>query len=135
MVVATPADSQETFDTTELATLRTKAALDRTLLAWIRTAFALDSFGFALASYVAKWVATGALHDVQPQTPRQLGVTLLATGTIGLIGGSVEYAGAMRRLRRAGRIPRASVSFAIAGLMIAVSTLMLLGALLKAGPF
>jgi putative membrane protein len=130
-----PPASTGSLDTTALATLRTRAALDRTLLAWIRTAFALDSFGFTLATYVARWIETGALRNIRPETPRRLGVTLLMAGTIGLMGGTIEYARALRRLALVSGGSRLSLVLAMAGLLVAAGTLMLLGAMLSAGPF
>jgi putative membrane protein len=123
------------LDTTTLATLRTRAALDRTLLAWIRTAFALDTFGFTLATYVARWVDTGALQGIRSGTPRRLGLTLLVSGTLSLLGGTLDYAFALRRLALTSRGARYSVALALGGLVVALGALMILGAMLKSGPF
>jgi putative membrane protein len=130
-----PQASTGSPDTAELAALRTRAALDRTLLAWIRTTFALDTFGFTLATYVARWIDTGALHGIRPEAPRRLGFTLLVAGTLGLLGGTLEYAYALRRLTLTSRGARYSVALALGGLMLALSALMALGVLLRSGPF
>ncbi len=115
--------------------LRTKAALDRTLLAWTRTAFALEGFGLSLATYVSRWIAGGAIHGVSAETPRRLGLTLLAAGILALVGGSLEHRRATRRLRRASGVSAWSAVFAMSILMLVVSVLMFLGALLRTGPY
>jgi putative membrane protein len=130
-------DEQPTaaLDTTELASLRTKAALDRTLLAWIRTAFALEGFGFTLTTYVSRWIESGAIHGVRADTPRRLGLTLLGAGALGLLGGCVEHLRASRQLGRLRDASYWSVSLVVAVVMVAVSALMFVGALFKAGPY
>lgn len=97
-------------ETTELAVVRSKAALDRTLLAWIRTAFALEGFGFSLATYVSRWIQSGAIHGVSHDAPRRLGITLVTAGVLGLVGGTVatgaRHAGSVRRATRPPGPPR-----------------------------
>ncbi|APR81583.1 Hypothetical protein A7982_06932 [Minicystis rosea] len=121
--------------TTLLALIRTRAALDRTLLAWIRTAFALAGFGFTLATYVQDWVSKGVLRGIRPETPRRLGLTLLVSGALGLLGGSIEYCRSARKLARAHDASVWSVALAVAFLMVGISALMVMGAMLKTGPF
>lgn len=132
MARAVTAPSEETteLDTTELALLRTRTALDRTQLAWIRTAFALEGFGFTLATYVTRWIESGAIHGVDAETPRRLGLTLLAAGTLALLSGSVEHARALRRLGRVSGLSRWSSALAIAVVMVGVSALMFVGTLI-----
>lgn len=118
----------------ELSRLRTRAALDRTLLAWIRTAFALQGFGFALATYVAKWISSGALRDVRPSLPINLGLTLVAAGVLSVLAGTVEYRRSLHTLGLVSHVPRLSLVFILASLMVAIGALVFVGPLLKVHP-
>ena len=84
----------------KLAVERTILAADRTLLAWVRTSMALISFGFTifkLLQYIYEKGQTGLLRE---QTPRNIGLLLIFTGTIPLFFIMVEY---IRTLKRMGR--------------------------------
>src|SRR5208282_3050679 len=70
---------------TELALQRTIIASERTLMAWIRTAISMIGFGFSIYKffqYQAEEVSAGNIR--RPQAPRNLGMTLIALGTLGL---------------------------------------------------
>jgi putative membrane protein len=114
-----------------LAVLRTRAALDRTLLAWVRTSFALQGFGFTLATYVAKWIETGVLRNVRSELPRNLGLALLTAGVLAVIGGSIEHRRAMLRLTDVEEGPRWSFASVLAFVMIAVGLLVLFALIAK----
>lgn len=75
----------------DLAVTRTILALDRTLLAWIRTSVALLGFGFTLAKFIRGYIASGAIHGVNPDSPRTIGIVMIMLGLGGLIGGLIEY--------------------------------------------
>lgn len=99
----------------ELARTRTLLALDRTLLAWIRTSLTLIAFGFTLAKFVHDLIAIGSLHLIDAKYPRELGITLMVLGIIGLLAGAIDYWRSARRL--SGTI---SVSYWSASLVVSL---------------
>src|SRR4249920_1334073 len=77
---------------TDLALQRTIIAADRTLMAWIRTALSMIGFGFTIYKffqYQSEEIAAGNIS--RPQTPRNLGLTLVALGTLALAGAAWEH--------------------------------------------
>ena len=82
---------------TELAIERTAMASNRTLMAWIRTGLSLISFGFTIykilqSSLIEKQIA------LQSNSPRRVGLFLIALGTLSLIFGAIEYFQTLKRL-------------------------------------
>ena len=68
---------------TDLAFERTIIASERTLMAWIRTCLSMIGFGFTIYKffqYQAEEIAAGNIR--RPQAPRNLGLTLIALGTV-----------------------------------------------------
>jgi|AGTN01.2.fsa_nt_gi Predicted membrane protein len=88
----------------DLAVTRTILALDRTLLAWIRTSVALLGFGFTLAKFIRGYIASGAIHGVSPDSPRNIGIVMLFLGLGGLVGGMIEYTRSLKALKKEHRV-------------------------------
>jgi putative membrane protein len=86
-------------DRTDMAAARTMMAADRTLMAWVRTSFSMTSFGFTIYKVLQGFAESGATlpHD---HTPRYFGLLLTGFGTLAMVMGAVEYAQALRALRR-----------------------------------
>src|SRR5882757_4025452 len=86
--VATAQKDQATIlaeERTDLAIQRTVIAAGRTLMAWIRTALSMIGFGFSIYNffrYLPEEIASG--HVQRPQAPRNLGMSLIALGTVTL---------------------------------------------------
>jgi inner membrane protein YidH len=76
---------------TDLAAERNLLAADRTLLAWIRTAVSLLAFGFGIYRLMDALHKSGKVVLFRPQEPRNLGFTLIATGTFSLLAATITY--------------------------------------------
>src|SRR5712672_3023635 len=77
---------------TDLALQRTIIAAERTLMAWIRTALSMIGFGFSIYKffqYLPEEIATGNIK--RPQAPRNLGMSLIALGTLALSAASWQH--------------------------------------------
>ena len=88
MSVVEPAKDRGTIlaeERTDLAYQRTIIAAERTLMAWIRTALSMIGFGFTIYKffqYQADEIASGKIQ--RPNAPRNLGLSLIALGTLGI---------------------------------------------------
>src|SRR5271169_4317045 len=77
---------------TDLAFERTIIASERTLMAWIRTALSMIGFGFTIYKffqYQAEEIAAGNIQ--RPQAPRNLGMSLIALGTLALTAAAWQH--------------------------------------------
>jgi putative membrane protein len=98
--------SESRFDvepsvTNHFAWMRTQMGLERTLMAAARTAVSLIGFGFTVAQFFEKLVqnAPGELRHLRPETPRDLGLALIAAGVISLTIFTLQYRAATAYLR------------------------------------
>jgi len=75
------------------AWMNTQMALGRTLMAATRTAVSLIGFGFTVAQFFEKLIdkAPGELRHLHPETPRNLGLALIAAGVVSLIVFTLQY--------------------------------------------
>src|SRR4029077_3667504 len=70
---------------TDLALQRTMIAAERTLMAWIGPSLSMIGFGFSIYKffqYLPEEIAAGNIR--RPQAPRNLGMSLIALGTLAL---------------------------------------------------
>jgi putative membrane protein len=83
------------------AWMNTQMALERTLMAAARTAISLIGFGFTVAQFFEKLIdkAPEELRHLRPETPRNLGLALIAAGVISLAMFTVQYHRASAYLR------------------------------------
>jgi putative membrane protein len=86
-------------DRTDMAATRTLMAADRTLMAWVRTSLSLSSFGFTIYKVLQGFAEAGVTR-LHGQTPRIVGIYLTGLGTLAMVMGVLEYAQALRDLRR-----------------------------------
>jgi putative membrane protein len=121
---------------TDLALERTIIASERTLMAWIRTAISMIGFGFSIYKffqYQAEEIAAGNIR--RPQAPRNLGLSLVALGTLGLMAGAWQHRNFLNQLgaHRGRHVWSASFVVALAVILIGIVTFY--GILLRHGPF
>ena len=85
-------------DRTDLAVLRTVMAAGRTLMAWLRTALSMTGFGFTIYKVLdALQDKIGPFSNVN--RPRNVGLFLIALGTVAMLSGLIEYYATIRRLQ------------------------------------
>jgi putative membrane protein len=124
---------------TDLALLRTRMAADRTLMAWIRTALSLISFGFTIYKFlqdVAAFLQKSGGPAIPVQGPRNLGLSLIALGTGGLILASIEHWRVLKELNAGTPGERTwSLPLSIASVICLIGLTAFLSVLLRMGPF
>ena len=108
----------------ELAIDRTAMAADRTLMAWTRTSISMISFGFTIYKVLQSLTAEGVTIRGIVNGPRQLGLFLIAIGTVSLGMGMMEHWHTKRELRKKHRFLLLNPSF------LTSSAILLLGAFL-----
>jgi len=138
IVEITPKDKGTVLaeERTDLALQRTRIAGERTLMAWIRTALSMIGSGFALYKffqYLPEEIASGNIRN--PQAPRNLGLTLIALGTLGLAGAAWEHRSFLKAIGVSNRGHEWSISFVIAILVVLIGCVTFYGVLLRHGPF
>ena len=103
-------------------------AADRSLMAWERTSLSLSGFGFAIYKILdAFQVPGGPVHRLH--MPRDVGLFLVALGTVAMVLGSVEYWYRLKNLRRIRGFRQIQPSLALAMIM-SVAGVFMFGAML-----
>ena len=121
---------------TDLALQRTIIAAERTLMAWIRTALSMIGSGFAMYKffqYLAEEIPAGNI--LRPQAPRNLGLSLIALGTLALAVAAWQHRNFLKEIRASHARHLWSISFVVAILVILIGCLTFYGVLLRHGPF
>ena len=86
-------------DRTDLAVLRTVMAAERTLMSWLRSALSMVGFGFTIYKMLdALQAKVGVFANAN--RPRNVGLFLLALGTVAMLSGLIEYYATIRRLQK-----------------------------------
>ena len=82
------------------AWINTRLALERTFMAWIRTAVSLIGFGFTIVQFFQRLKGMEATNGrtMRAETPRDLGLALIATGVGVLVISSFQYRRVLRYL-------------------------------------
>ena len=121
---------------TDLAVQRTVIAAERTLMAWIRTALSMIGFGFSIYKffqYLPEEVAAGNIRN--PQAPRNLGMSLIALGTLALTAAAWQHRNFLNKLGASQKRHLWSISFVVAIFVILIGLITFYGVLLRHGPF
>jgi putative membrane protein len=121
---------------TDLAVYRTVIAADRTLMAWIRTALSMIGFGFTIFKffqYLPEEIAAGNIQ--RPQAPRNLGLTLIALGTLALFAAAWQHSSFLKKMGQPETRKVWSLSFVVAVAVILIGVITFYGVLLRHGPF
>jgi putative membrane protein len=92
--------SAEPTASNHFAWIRTRLGLERTFMAWLRTAVSLIGFGFTIVQFFQRLQGMDASNGrtMRPETPRELGLALIATGVAALIISSFQYRRMIRYL-------------------------------------
>ena len=121
---------------TDLALQRTVIAMERTLMAWIRTALSMIGFGFTIYKffqYLPEEIATGNIR--RPQAPRNLGMSLIALGTLALSAAAWQHWSFLHEAGVSQKRRVLSISFMVAIAVILIGLITLYGVVLRHGPF
>ena len=81
-----------------LAVQRTVLAADRTMLAGVRTSLTFIGFGFTIFNILRYLQEHAPMKLLRPHTPRNIGLFMLAAGTIPLFFMIVQYARTLKRM-------------------------------------
>ena len=81
-----------------LAVQRTVLAADRTMLAGVRTSLSFVGFGFTIFTILRYLQEQASVRLMGPHTPRNIGLLMLAAGTIPLFFMIVQYARILKRM-------------------------------------
>jgi putative membrane protein len=120
---------------TDLALQRTIIAAERTLMAWIRTALSMIGFGFTIYKffqYLPQEIATGDIRH--PQAPRNLGMTLIALGTLALVAAMLQHRQFLNEIGASQKRHIWSISFIVAIFVVLIGIIAFYGVLLRIGP-
>jgi uncharacterized membrane protein YidH (DUF202 family) len=121
---------------TNLAIQRTVMASERSLMAWIRTSLSMIGFGFSIYKffqYLPEELAAGNIR--RPQAPRNLGLTLIALGTLALAAAAWQHRRFLNEIGASQGRHFWSISFVVSILLILIGVLTFYGVLLRHGPF
>jgi putative membrane protein len=121
---------------TDLATRRTLIAGERTLMAWIRTAISMIGFGFTICKFFQYLPEDIEARNVQhPNAARNLGLTLVALGTVALLAATLQHRDFLKEIGASQTRHSRSISFVVATAVIFIGFLAFFGILLRRGPF
>jgi putative membrane protein len=121
---------------TDLALQRTVIAAERTLMAWIRTALSMIGFGFTIYKFfqlLPEELAAGTVP--RPQASRNLGLTLIALGTLALTAAAWQHRNFLHAIGASRARHMWSLSFVVTIAVVLIGLITFYGVLLRHGPF
>jgi len=121
---------------TELAVKRSAVASERTLMAWVRTAISMIGFGFSIYKffqYLPTDIAKG--NVTHPHAPRNLGLTLIALGTVALAGATWQHRNFLKEIGGSQAEHVWSISLVVAIAVVLIGILTFYGVWLREGPY
>jgi putative membrane protein len=111
----------------ELAVQRTVLALDRTQMAWIRTGLSMLTFGFSVIKFF-QFLRQETINKHADESPRQLGLAIMAVGFFALGMATWSYLRSRRELGARARLFD-SPTLLVTGALLAIQGLALFWAL------
>ena len=111
---------------TELAVYRTALAASRSLMAWVRTGLSMIGFGFTIYKFVQ---SLGT--QVRPNAARDLGLFLIAWGTMSVVFGCLEYWQTAREIREAYQVAMRKFPLVMAAVIGSLGVLLFLSVILR----
>ena len=117
-----------------LAIDRTRLASERTLMAWVRTALSMISFGFTIYKFLQVLQGQSTLPVLRPQTPRDVGLTLIGIGTFAVLIACVQHWKYIKKLRPDQPYRPWDLTFIVACLIGFLGLAMIVSIIFRAGP-
>ena len=118
-----------------LAIERTLMAAERTLMGWVRTALSLISFGFTIYKFLETIAQKeGATKLLQQNSPRTVGLTLIAIGIFALVIACLQHKKFTRTLALGHGYKLVDLSFVVATLIGLLGVVMFVSMVLRMGP-
>jgi putative membrane protein len=115
---------------TDLALQRTMIAAERTMMAGVRTTgFTITKF----FQYLPEELAAGNIH--RPQAQRNLGLTLIALGTLALAAAARQHRNFLHAIGASRTRHLWSLSFVVTIAVVLIGLITFYGVLLRHGPF
>ena len=114
----------------DLGTMRTIMAADRTLMAWVRTSLSMLSFGFTIYKFLESAVQSDQL--ARADSPQQVGLFLAGVGTLSMLLGVVSYWTTLKDLRRTEEFRLGRPTLLIGVIMTIAGVVMFLGISVRA---
>lgn len=122
-----------TPDASQLALQRTILAVERTLLAWVRSAISMIAFGFSIYKFFEYLRESEGL--VRPHAPRNLGLTLIALGTLTLVAAVFQHRNALQRVGLGVAQAHSTMAVTIALVLALLGLVMFVSISFGTGPF
>jgi putative membrane protein len=109
----------------DLGTVRTIMAADRTLMAWVRTSLSMLSFGFT----IYKFLETAAQKEelARVNSPQQVGLFLAGVGTASMVLGVISYWTTLKDLQRTEEFRLGRPSLLISVVMMVAGVALFIG--------
>ena len=121
---------------TDLAHVRTIISSERTLMAWIRTALSMIGFGFTIYKFFQYLPDEMANRNIlHPNAPRNLGLTLIALGTLALSAAAWQHWHFLKEIGTPRQRRLHSLSFLMSVAVVVVGLIAFFGVMLRQGPF
>ena len=108
----------------KLAVERTVLAADRTMLAGVRTSMSFVGFGFTIFTILRYLQENASVKLLRPQTPRNIGLFMLAAGTIPLFFMIVQYSRTLKRMGKSEGV-FGNPNFQMAGVILLLGIILL----------